>query len=213
MISLSLLSLENTFAQTITPAQIYHAPAPTPTYSPTPTLLPTATPTPTVFVPAPSPQQDQPTADPTWGIAQHVTGHEWTIRVGEDAQMASASDIFAALNQYRQTQGKGTLQWDNTLASYAQQRASLYSSQGKLDDHSGFNDFVQNQDGFHKLGYSHLGENAALIANPLLGVHIIEWLFAGDPEHNANQLDSSWSSVGIGVSGFGIDLVFGGGRL
>jgi uncharacterized protein YkwD len=42
---------------------------------------------------------------------------------------------------------------------------------------------------------------------------LIEWVFAKSPEHNANQLDSGWTHVGIGVSGYGVNLIFGGGKL
>lgn len=167
---------------------------------PTPTPLPTLQPLPTLIAQDTSP----------WGVATHIGGPLWEIKLGADARMGTAQEIFDALNHYRQVQAVGTLQWDQTLANYAQERAHTYTTLGKLDNHAGFNDFVTNQDGFHKLGYQELGENGALLTQPLLGVHIIEWLFASDPEHNANQLDSRWSAVGIGVDGLAIDVVFGG---
>ncbi|HET9946676.1 MAG TPA: CAP domain-containing protein [Patescibacteria group bacterium] len=181
----------------------------TPTPIPSATPFPTATPYPveqTYTQPAPINSTNP------WGVATHVEGPQWSIKLGADARMATAQEIFMALNTYRNVQGKSTLIWSDTLANYALTRAASFSTAGKLDDHAGINDFLKNQDGFNKLGFNSVGENAALLGEPLLGVHIIEWVFAGDPEHNANQLDSQWSYVGVGVSGFGVDVVFGGNK-
>lgn len=177
------------------PYKITYITIPTPTLAPT--LIPIRTQTPDTT---------------TWGVASHIGGPLWQIKLGADAHMATEQETFDALNNYRKVQGKSTLQWDQTLASYAKLRAQTYTSEGKLDNHIGFNDFLNNQDGFHKLGYQMVGENGALLNEPLLGVHIIEWLFAGDPDHNANQLDTRWSNVGIGVDGYGVDVVFGGSK-
>lgn len=147
-----------------------------------------------------------------WGVAKKIGEHTYTIKVGEDERMATPQEILDALNSYRQTQGKGTLQRDNKLASYAQERAQFFSEKGSTDAHAGFNDYLDNQDGFTKLGFDRLGENS-YYGGKLYGVHLIEWIFAKSPEHNANQLDSGWSHVGIGVSGYGVNLIFGGGKI
>ena len=75
-----------------------------------------------------------------------------------------------------------------------------------MDQHLGFNDFVQNQDGFNKLGFTALGENISY-GYKLNGVHIIEWMYAGDQPHNDNQLDNRWNYVGIGVDGLATCLI------
>jgi uncharacterized protein YkwD len=164
--------------------------------SPTPT--PTATP--------PSIQENQ------WGVARQVGAHTWTIQVTQDSRNATPQEIFAALNSYRQKHGVGTLSWNDTLAQFAQSRAAFFTSKGTLDDHAGFLDYVNHQDGFHKLGFASLGENSS-IGYTLEGVHLIEWVYGGDKPHDDNQLNNEWLYVGIGSDGTATDLIFGGRRL
>ncbi|HZE86766.1 MAG TPA: CAP domain-containing protein [Methylomirabilota bacterium] len=147
-----------------------------------------------------------------WGISKQIDAHTWTIQVGDDARNATAQEILSALNSYRQKNGKGTLSWDQKLSDFASTRATYFTSIAKLDGHSGFSDFLNNQDGFHKLGFVNLGENSSY-GYTLEAVHLIEWVYAGDKPHNDNQLSSHWSYVGIGVNNTATDLVFGGGKL
>lgn len=142
-----------------------------------------------------------------YGQATKVAEHTYELKLPPDISMAGAQEIFNALNAYRQKRGIAPLAWSNTLANYAQSRADFYTSKGSLDSHAGFMDFVNNQDGFKKLGFNHIGENAAY-AGPLNGTHLIEWVFAADEEHNSNQLNTEWKSVGIGVSGVATDVIF-----
>lgn len=148
------------------------------------------------------------TLTPT-GIAQKIGDHTYTMQFTPDFAMASAPEIFQALNAYRRKNGVNTLTWNLTLLSYALSRSDLYNTTGKLDEHAGFIDYVNNHNGFTNLGFNKLGENAAL-AGPLNGTHLIEYVYAGDPEHNANQLNTSWTDVGIGVHGNYTDIIFGG---
>lgn len=147
-----------------------------------------------------------------WGIAEQIGEHTWTIKVGQDKQIGTAQDIFSALNNYRQRHGKGTLSWDQKLSAYAQSRADFFAARGDLDSHAGFTDFVNNQEGFNKLGFMGLGENSSY-GYSLEGVHLIEWVYAGDKPHDDNQLNSEWTHVGIGVSGTAANLIFGGKKL
>lgn len=149
-----------------------------------------------------------PTNSP-WGMAKQIGPHTYTITVGTDSRMATASEIVNALNNYRNKKGIGSLAWDTKLGTFAQSRSDSFASAGKLDQHAGFKDYLNNQDGFNKLGFGYVGENASF-TGPLIGVHLIEWVFAGDQEHDANQLNTQWTHVGIGVHGGAVDLVFGG---
>ena len=144
----------------------------------------------------------------TYGQATKISDHTYELQVQSDSSMAGTQEVFTALNTYRQKNGVGALAWNMTLANYAQTRATFFSSKGSLDGHAGFMDFINNQNGFSKLGFNHLGENAAY-AGPLNGTHIIEEVFAADSEHNDNQLSSDWTQVGIGISGIETDIVFG----
>jgi len=142
-----------------------------------------------------------------WGTAQQIGEHTYSINVGRDDRMATPQEVLAALNNHRQKNGRNLLNWDDALASYAQSRATTFSQNQTLDAHSGFDNFLHNQDGFKKLGFNHIGENAAY-AGPLSGVHLIEWVFAADNEHNTNQLSPEWQYAGIGINGIATDIVF-----
>lgn len=158
-----------------------------------------------------------PTASPTkaiskYGSSKQIDANTWTIDVGKDTTTANASQILAALNSYRQKNGRSALSFSGSLAGFAQGRASHFSSIGTLDGHTGFMDYVNNQDGFHKLGFGSLGENSSY-GYVLEATHLIEQVYAGDAPHDNNQLSAGWTHVGIGVNGTATDLVFGGKKL
>lgn len=147
-----------------------------------------------------------------WGKAYQIGESTWTMQVGQDNRMATPREIFDALNVYRQRNGKSSLSWDDKLSSYAQSRTDGFSKAGNIDAHAGFNDYLNNQDGFRKLAFYEVGENSSF-GYKMLGVHLIEWIYAGDEPHNLNQLSSKWSHVGIGVTGTATDLIFGGQKM
>ena len=143
-----------------------------------------------------------------WGVSKQIDEHTWTIRVGEDATMTTAKEAFEALNEYRRVHNSQILTWNDNLANYAQTRADYLNGIKEVDGHKGFSDFVENQDGFNKLGFNNLGENISY-GYKVNGVHLIEWVYAGDEPHNKNQLDNKWNYVGIGVKGLATCLIFG----
>lgn len=171
------------------------------------TIVPTKVPT----------QKKKPTVVPTvdnepWGVAKQVDEVTWTMKVGEDEKMATAQEVFEALNEYRRRYGSQTLTWDTKLGEYAQTRAKYLNNIKSVDKHEGFNNFVENEDGFNKLGFTMLGENISY-GYKLNGVHIIEWMYAGDKPHNDNQLDNRWNFAGVGVEGLATCLIFGTGKM
>jgi len=206
---MSLLKYQNRFNSTKIPEITYQLPTPQVTIS---TKIP---PTPTgrrkfkIIVPKPS--TPIPTDSGPWGVSKQIGEHTWTIKIGEDDKIATPKEIFAALNEYRQVHGSQILTWDEKLGNYAQERAGYLNNKKTVDQHLGFNDFVQNQDGFNKLGFTALGENISY-GYKLNGVHIIEWMYAGDKPHNDNQLDNRWNYAGIGVDGLATCLIFGTGK-
>ena len=147
-----------------------------------------------------------------WGVAKQIDDVTWRIKVGQDAQMGTPAEILIALNDYRRRYGVSNLSWDSGQSNYAQSRAVYFNKIKNLDGHKGFIDFLNNQDGFNKLGFYELGENASF-GYKLSGVHLIEWIYAGDEPHNKNQLNRVWNYVGIGVDGTATDLIFGTGKL
>src|ERR1035437_8637842 len=168
----------------------------TPTISPTPNVI--------QYKSIPSANNLTSNSSQSWGVAQQTGPDTWSQQLGNDSKMGSPQEIYQALNNYRQVHKVGTLTWNDNLASEAQTRANYFNSIGKIDEHKGLNDFLHSQDGFNKLGFGYIGENSSIGQGPLLGIHIIEWLFAGDQPHNANQLSGDWGYVGIGVSGYAV---------
>jgi uncharacterized protein YkwD len=164
-------------------------------------------------LPTPTPTSIPPdTSNAAWGVAQKIGTHTYTMTIQPDGLMGTPLEMLAALNSYRQQQGKGALAWDDKLAGFANSRAEYFSQKNNLDSHAGFSDYLNNQDGFKKLGFANVGENSS-IGFTLQAVHLIEWVYAGDAEHNNNQLNSDWQYVGIGVNGTSTDFVFGGNKL
>lgn len=147
-----------------------------------------------------------------WGVAKQIDEVTWTMKIGEDKTMATTKEILTALNEYRQVHGSQVLNWDEKLGNYAMDRAKYLNGIKSVDQHKGFNDFMENQNGFDKLGFTALGENISY-GYRLNGVHIIEWMYAGDEPHNKNQLDNRWNFVGIGVDGLATCLIFGTGKM
>ena len=147
-----------------------------------------------------------------WGVAKQVDEHTWSMKVGEDPTMATSNEILIALNNYRDKNGSQKLILDSKLTDYAQTRANFFNSNKALDGHNGFNDFLDNQDGFNKLGFNWLGENASY-GYKLNGVHLIEWVYGGDEPHDKNQLDTKWDHVGIGIKNTSTCIIFGTGKM
>lgn len=158
------------------------------------------------------PTNTVPTDTSPWGVAKQIDEVTWTIKVGQDDRMATPQETLQALNDYRRTHGIAPLGWDDNLASFARERAVYLNSIKGTDKHQGFKDYIANEDNVKKLGFWSLGENSGY-GSRLIGVHLIEWIYAADEGHNRNQLDSQWSHVGIGIEGLGVTFIFGGSKM
>ena len=142
-----------------------------------------------------------------WGKAQQLSEHTWTMKIGFDSKMATPNEIFEALNSYRQKHGRNSLNWDDRLANYAAERTKYFTQIGNLDEHVGFNEFTKDENNVRGLGFWWLGENSSF-GYRLEGIHLIEWIYAGDQPHDDNQLNTDWTHVGIGVDGYQTDIIF-----
>lgn len=191
----------------------------TPTLTPTltPTAIPTATPTPKtikkrVRIASPTPTSStSQNPNPSKYTAEKIGDVTWKVKnVENDSSMASPQDIVNALNSYRGAHGKGNLSVDPYLSSFAQERSNLFSGNGGLDSHAGFQSFMNNG-GFDKAGFNSLGENSAFLSGPMNGEKIIQNIFGADSSHDGNQLND-WTHVGVGVSGNAINVNFGKGK-
>lgn len=146
-----------------------------------------------------------------WGVAQQINEDTWTMKIGQDSQMATINDTLNALNVYRTNHDVQKLTLDPTLTKFAQDRADYLASIKSTDEHKGFIDYLENHDGYNQLGFTWLGENISY-GYRLIGVHLIEWLFAGDEPHNTNQLNSRWNYVSIGINGTAVSIIFATGK-
>lgn len=147
-----------------------------------------------------------------WGVAKQISEHTWTMKIQMESAMTTPREIFDALNEYRYKKRREKLQWDDRLAEYAQSRAQFFTSNGKLDEHAGFSEYVKSIDNVKKLGFWSVGENSSF-GYRMNGLHLIEWIYAGDPPHDNNQLMTEWTHVGVGVDGHQTNLIFGGNKM
>jgi len=177
-----------------------------PTESPNlPTKSPTTNPSKPITVATPKSKEP-------WGVAKQIDEVTWTMKIGQDERIGTPQEIYEALNVYRQQHGKGILTWDQNLAAYAQQRANYFNSIKNIDKHVGFKEYTNNIENLRKLGFWSVGENCNY-GQRLLGVHLIEWIYAGDKPHDDNQLNSLWTHIGVGVDGLGVDIIFGANKI
>jgi len=191
-----------------------------PTVTPTPSPKLVRSPSvggPTIYIsPKPTLLRRSPTGigggdTSPWGVSRQVGTDTWTMKIAPDTHMGTPSEILTALNDYRVRFGSQRLTWDNNLASFAQSRADYLASIKKTDGHAGFADYLNNQDGYNKLGFTWLGENISY-GFKLEAIHLIEWMYAGDKPHNDNQLNNRWNYVGIGVKDTATSIIFGTGK-
>lgn len=182
--------------------------------SPTPILVGAIRESPPVSISKkPSPPSNLAIADTgPWGVAERIGEHTWTMKIEQDPVMATSLEILQALNVYRRRYGSSDLIWDQRLADYAQSRAEFFNQNQALDSHRGFADFLENNNGFEKLGFTAVGENASY-GYRLNGTHLIEWIYAGDEPHDQNQKDSRWAYAGIGVDDTATCLIFATGKI
>jgi uncharacterized protein YkwD len=213
---LSLFSFLNQAKNLLNP--LVFVPTPIPTAQTT--IIPTKAIIPPIFTPKPTFSKPKPTYIPRptivgdttpWGVSRQINSDTYTFKIAPDIHMGTPQEIFQALNSYRVRFGSQALTWNDNLATFAQSRADYLASIRKTDGHAGFMDYLNNQDGYNKLGFTWLGENISW-GFRLEAVHLIEWMYASDTLHNDNQLNNRWNYVGIGVNGTATSIIFGTGK-
>jgi uncharacterized protein YkwD len=142
-----------------------------------------------------------------WGVARQIDEHTWTMKIQMDAKMGTPKEVLEALNAYRKVHGSGPVEMDERLNNYAMERAKYFTSRNGVDSHEGFAKKLENIEGFKELGFWSLGENASY-GYRLEAVHLIEWMYASDEDHNQNQLEPRWTHVGIGIDGVATAIIF-----
>ncbi len=151
--------------------------------------------------------QPIPTDSGEWGIAVKTGEHTYQIKVNNDAQMGTPAQILNAINDLRIRNGAQPLKTNEKICAYAQSRAEYFTKIRQVDEHKGFKEFLENDDGFEKLGFGSLGENSSY-GYIMSGVHLIEFVYMRSPEHNKNQLDPKWDHGCVGVSESATNIIF-----
>ena len=143
-----------------------------------------------------------------YGKHEKINETDYVSYIQPDEHMATPEEIFIALNNYRSSNGKNALSWDNDLATWAQQRSQFFSDNG-LDQHKGFNSQAPTMG--PSLRLKRANENSSL-GHKIEAVHLIEWIHAQDDPHKTSLL-GNFTAVGIGVAsgsqGYGTDIILG----
>lgn len=132
--------------------------------------------------------------------------------IPKEINKSFTQELFEALNNYRAKNGQGSLSHDSKLTDFSQTRLQTFISIGNIDDHGPFN-AILNSDGFNLLGFWALAENSSVNSSPKSAQEIIENVFGQSPGHNANQLNSNYSHVGIAANETFTNFVFGGDKM
>lgn len=141
-----------------------------------------------------------------WGVAKKIGEYTYTMKIQNENRMSTPQELLSALNDYRLKHGSQPLVWEEKLCSLAQSRAEFQNQHG-LDAHQGFNNFLENEDGFKKLGFAWLGENASQ-GYIMSGQHLIEFIFASDEGHNQNQLANHWDRSCVAIVDKTVEVIF-----
>ena len=143
--------------------------------------------------------------DADWGKAVQVEEGRYTMKVGMDSVMGTPQEIFQAVNVYRNTKGRSSLNWDEKLSSLARERVLELPTESK--PHEGFSRRMAKDGFWDEYGIVGAGENSSQGVR-MTGTHLIEWIYASDEGHDRNQLNPEWSHVGIATSGSNSVLIF-----
>jgi uncharacterized protein YkwD len=146
-----------------------------------------------------------PTPEPFIWSVEKVNEHETAMSLPADPRMSTSDELFTALNQYRSSNGISPVNKNDTLCSIAQHRADEQLANGGLDDHAGFDKYVQGQNEFSRMGEVLFGGN-----QPQYGVHIVEFGWARSlTGHREAIRDTSWSDGCGGIAGYYAVFIFG----
>lgn len=147
------------------------------------------------------------TATPTpfqWTV-EKVNEHETALSMPPDPRMSTQDELFDAINQYRKANGINEVQKSDALCTIAQKRADEQLANGALDDHAGFDKYVNGQNEFSTMGEVLFGGN-----QPEYGVHIVEFGWARSlTGHREAIRDTNWQYGCGGIAGYYAVFIFG----
>lgn len=166
--------------------------------------LPTAYPSPS---PSPKPQvktSPKPINNQNWNVFKKDE-HTTVANFPPDNRMATVEELNIEINNYRTSHGIGAILTHSTLCSMAQIRANQLLSNGKLDDHAGFDPLYQSQREFQ-----YMTEIIGGGIQPSLAVHLVEWGWGRSlTGHKEAMLSPNWTHGCAGIAGYFAVFVFG----
>lgn len=186
--------------------QYYPATPPTPTSTPTSSVTPTST---QVATTAPRPKTQATPAPKAANTETIVEGKtSWTYGK-PDERMATAGELFDAINSYKRTNGLPEISQNGTLCQIAQNRANELVDKGELDGHAGFEKYARGQQEFDSMDEILFGG-----VMPQLAVHIVEWGWDKSLTGHRNALQNREYTHGCGgIAGYFAVFIFGGGHI
>ena len=171
---------------------------------PTPTPMVSLTPTPTSKpTTKPAVKTNEPTANP-W-LVEKIDEKTTDARMPRDERMATADELFTAINNYRTSHGVGSVEKHQTLCNIAQTRANQLLELGELDSHAGMKSLAKSQ-----LDFDNMGEILQGGVQPNLAVHLVEWGWGRSlTGHKESMLDRKWTHGCGGIAGYFSVFIFG----
>ncbi len=146
----------------------------------------------------------EPTKGPFNWTVEKVDDQITKISLPPDPTMSTVDELFTAMNNYRKAHNVSTLTKNDLLCSIAQNRANEQLANGDLDNHAGFNKYVQDQDEFSLMGEVLFGG-----AQPQYGVHIVEYGWDRSlTGHKQAIQDPEWNHGCGGIAGYFAVFIF-----
>ncbi len=146
---------------------------------------------------------NNPTVNP-W-LVEKVDEITTDARMPKDERMATADELFTAINNYRASHGVGVIEKHQTLCNIAQTRANQLLKLGELDNHEGMESLAKSQSDFDNMGEILQGG-----VQPNLAVHVVEWGWGRSlTGHKESMLNKKWTHGCGGVAGYFSVFSFG----
>ncbi len=105
-------------------------------------------------------------------------------------------ELFASVNQARQSQGLAPLKWDDALAAAARRHAEVMAQHGSAQHAFEGEPSLSSRVKQAGVRFTWLSENVVQGTAP----EFIHSAFMKSPSHRANILDTDMDSIGVGVA-------------
>lgn len=129
---------------------------------------------------------------------------ETITRATGDSGMATADELFSAMNDYRKSHGLNAVNRSSTLCTIAQTRANQQEALGHLDNHAGFVSAARTQTEF-----IHVGELLQYWSIPEDATYLVNTGWGQSEEHVAIMTDPTLTDGCGAINGYYSVFIFG----